>query len=272
MMYFIKKIIRSILRPSEVIQKVRVKFFNADLYIIKIKRTKVKWLLDDYLKLKKQSDQSFIFGNPYLISYNKEEEAGQFMPHYFLQDIIVAQKIFKANPIKHVDIGSRIDGFVTHVAAYREIEIFDIRPLSVKIENISFIQGDLTGDISSYHNYTDSLSCLHALEHFGLGRYGDPVDYFGHIKGFKNITSIIKKDGKLYLSVPIGSQRIEFNAHRVFSVNYLINLFKNDFKIDNFSYIDDAENVHEHIDYTSQFAADNFNCRFGLAIIEATKL
>ncbi len=32
---------------------------------------------------------------------------------------------------------------------------------------------------------------------------------------------MLKKEGKFYFSVPIGEQRIEFNAHRVFSVKYL---------------------------------------------------
>ena len=34
----------------------------------------------------------------------------------------------------------------------------------------------------------DSISCLHALEHFGLGRYNDPLDPNGHLKGFNNIS------------------------------------------------------------------------------------
>ena len=69
---------------------------------------------------------------------------------------------------------------------------------------------------------TDSLSCLHALEHFGLGRYGDPVDYDGYLKGFDNLYRILKPGGRLYFSVPMGPQRIEFDAHRVFSMAYLL--------------------------------------------------
>ena len=29
----------------------------------------------------------------------------------------------------------------------------------------------------------DSLSCLHTVEHIGLGRYGDPVNCDGHLVG-----------------------------------------------------------------------------------------
>ena len=34
---------------------------------------------------------------------------------------------------------------------------------------------------------TDSLSCLHAIEHFGLGRYTDPIDINIHIKGLTTL-------------------------------------------------------------------------------------
>ena len=62
----------------------------------------------------------------------------------------------------------------------------------------------------------DSLSCLHALEHFGLGRYGDPIDPLGHEAGLKNMFKMLSEDGTFYLAVPIGEARVEFNGLRVF--------------------------------------------------------
>ena len=38
--------------------------------------------------------------------------------------------IYAARPEKHVDVGSRVDGFVAHVASFREIEVFDVRPIA----------------------------------------------------------------------------------------------------------------------------------------------
>ena len=55
------------------------------------------------------------------------DSAGVMSGHYFHQDLVVAQKIFEAQPRRHVNVGSRIDGFVTHVATFRPIEIIDIR-------------------------------------------------------------------------------------------------------------------------------------------------
>ena len=152
------------------------------------------------------------------------EDGGSTKSEYFWQDIYVAQQIHVENPDKHVDIGSRIDGFVAHVASFRKIEVFDIRPVNPLIPNVVFRQADLMMPLNEYNDYCDSISCLHALEHFGLGRYGDPIDPFGHISGLKNISKILKKNGLLYLSVPIGVERVEFNANRVFNPKALVEL------------------------------------------------
>ena len=127
--------------------------------------------------------------------HDRRQEGGATKSEYFWQDLIVAREVFKANPHKHVDIGSRVDGFVGHVATFREIEIFDVRPISTKIPNVVFRQADfmslnpLSG-VDVKEGYCDSLSSLHALEHFGLGRYGDPIDQNVYKKGLKNMASL----------------------------------------------------------------------------------
>jgi hypothetical protein len=83
---------------------------------------------------------------------------------------------------------------------------------------------------------------------------------------------MLKPGGKFYFSVPIGKQRIVFNAHRVFNVSYLISLFENKFKIDIFSYVDDDGNLHEHVELTDLMIKTNFNCTYGCGIFELTKL
>jgi hypothetical protein len=83
------------------------------------------------------------------------------------------------------------------------------------------------------------VSCLHALEHFGLGRYGDPVDPDGWLNGLKSLATVVNEGGLLYLSVPIGIQRIEFNAHRVFSPETILRAAENWFEFCGFSYVND---------------------------------
>lgn len=157
------------------------------------------------------------------------EESGATKNEYFWQDLLVARKIFKANPIKHVDVGSRIDGFVAHVASFREVEVFDVRPITVQIPNVIFKQVDFMNPLEGMEGYCDSISCLHALEHFGLGRYGDSVNPKGFELGLKNMVHLLKENGVFYLSVPIGLERVEFNAHRVFNPRVIIELATQNF-------------------------------------------
>ncbi len=151
------------------------------------------------------------------------EEGGATKSEYFWQDLLVARKIFAANPEKHVDIGSRVDGFVAHVASFREIEVFDIRPITTNIPGVTFKQADLMHPVTIV-DYCDSLSCLHALEHFGLGRYGDPLDPKGYESGIRNMARILRAGGVFYLSVPVGIERVEFNAQNVFEPTTIIDI------------------------------------------------
>ena len=157
---------------------------------------------------------------------------------------------------------------MAHVASFRNIEVLDIRPLDSTIQNIEFRQADLMALPPDLKDYCDSLSCLHAIEHFGLGRYGDPIDFEGHVKGLNNLYAILKPGGTLYLSCPIGPQRIEFNAHRVFSLKYLLSLFEGKFIIRSISFVDDRGDLHEDVPLTDDTLATNFGCNYGCGIFE----
>jgi SAM-dependent methyltransferase len=203
--------------------------------------------------------------------HNRGETSGTMSGHYFHQDLLVAQRIFLNAPVRHVDVGSRTDGFVAHVAAFRSIEVFDIRPLHSTVANISFMQADMMQLPNELIECTDSLSCLHTIEHFGLGRYGDPVRVNGHLEGLDSLYQMLKPGGKFYLATPIGPQRIEFNAHRVFNVDYLLRQFQDRYELDHFSYVDDAGDLHKHVPLPASEVARNFGCEYGCGIFELTK-
>lgn len=230
----------------------------------------------DYQTFKKQRKlavKDFPFLGFFPCIEDKFDEGGVAKGHYFHQDLLVARRIFQNNPKTHIDVGSRIDGFVAHVASFRPITVLDIRPFTNNIPNIEFVQADFMAELDEgLINSCDSLSCLHALEHFGLGRYGDPVDYDGYMLGFRNLYKMLKVGGKLYFSVPIGPQRIEFNAHRVFSVNYLMDCFSGKYGVDYVSFVDDRGDLHEHVKPDENELADNFGCWLGCGIFELTKL
>lgn len=158
--------------------------------------------------------------------HDRYEESGATKSEYFWQDLLVARAVHAAKPGKHVDIGSRVDGFVAHVASFREIEVFDVRPVSTSVPGVVFRRADLM-DLASVPitmggGYCDSLSCLHAIEHFGLGRYGDPVNPQGYQRGIANMAQLLQPGGTFYLSTPIGQERVEFNANWVFDPRSII--------------------------------------------------
>jgi len=209
--------------------------------------------------------------------YDKDAASGTTKGHYFAQDLLVARKVYRNNPRRHLDIGSRVDGFIGHVAVFREVEILDIRPLESDIFNVKFQCVDLSAPLPpELTACCDSLSCLHTLEHFGLGRYGDPIKYTGYLDGLKNLHQILEPGGKLYFSTPMGPQRVEFNAHRVFSARYLWELLSPLYRIDTFSYVTETGHLKENIDLKTPGLPEeidrNFGCWYGCAIFELTKL
>jgi len=249
----------------------KINLFNlCDVHVKKHRKEILvdDWYHKDYEEFKRLSGESseFSISDNYPCLKDKVDESGTISGAYFHQDLFVAKQIYRNNPQKHLDIGSRIDGFVAHVAVFRQIEIIDIRELNSKVENISYKQADLTSDDLNYNDYCDSISSLHALEHFGLGRYGDNIDPQGHIKGFRNITKLLKKGGLFYFSVPMGLQRIEFNAHRIFSLKYLVEWVSKDFNINSFSYVDDNGDFHENVQLTNELINSSYNCNHGCAI------
>jgi SAM-dependent methyltransferase len=231
----------------------------------------------DYKKIMEQKQASparddFVFGKLWPILGDKYSDNGSAKGEYFHQDLLVARRIYENKPEKHIDVGSRVDGFVAHTASFREITVIDIRPSTGKCHNITFVRQDFMSELdASLVESCDSASCLNAMEHFGLGRYGDPVNYDGHLVGINNLYKLLKKNGKLYFSVPIGCpQRIEFNAHRVFSPEYLIKLFDGKYRIDFLSYVDGAGDLHENVNINDFM--ENYNDSYGCGIFEMTKL
>jgi len=97
-----------------------------------------------------------------------------------------------------------------------KVKVIDVRPLKSRIKGLDFIQADATELKGIKSNSIKSLSSLHAVEHFGLGRYTDPIGPDSWKKAINSLERVLAKGGKLYFSVPIGKERLNFNAHRVF--------------------------------------------------------
>jgi hypothetical protein len=178
--------------------------------------------ISDFIQIKHNTDKDWPCSPYQPCLADHSAGAGTIDRQYFYQDTYVSRKILNSNPDRHIDIGSRIDGFIAQLSIFRTVEIIDIRPLSLPIENVKFIQGNIC-EKEFRQQVADSVSCLHTIEHIGLGRYGDPIGVDLWKLAVDNIWSMVKPEGKLYISTPIGKQRIVFNAHRVFKPSTLLN-------------------------------------------------
>ena len=70
----------------------------------------------------------------------------------------------------------------------------------------------------------------------------------------------------------MGRQRVEFNAHRVFTLPYLLDMCRSQFGLERFSYVDDSGRLFEHAPTDTADAERSYDCNFGLAILELVKL
>ena len=170
--------------------------------------------------------------------------AGIASGHYFHQDLLVARFIFERNPKKHFDFGSRVDGFIAHLAAFRDVTLIDIRNLEIPAHpQIDFKVYDIMQLIES--EIAESLSCLHTLEHIGLGRYGDEINPHGHILAFNKLLNFLKPGGVFYVSFPISNtSKVFFNRERVIAPMELLSWSEYSFQVERFDYVDDMGNLH----------------------------
>lgn len=140
----------------------------------------------------------------------------------------------------------------------------DIRPLNAELPNLENIKGDIL-HLPFPDNSIKSLSCLHVAEHIGLGRYGDPLDPLGTKKACAELARVLVPGGNLYFSVPIGKERVQFNAHRIHQPQTILGYFRN-LKLLEFSAIDDKGKLH-----TNTSSASFNNSKHSCGLFHLTK-
>jgi len=129
----------------------------------------------------------------------------------------------RTKPEYHVDISS-ILSFSTIVSAFVPIHFYDYRPANLNLPNLTSGSADLK-NLSFADNSVPSLSCMHTIEHIGLGRYGDEIDPVGDIKSIQELKRVLRPGGDLLFVTPVGKPKIEFNAHRIYSFEQIVEYF-----------------------------------------------
>ena len=197
--------------------------------------------LAKYSKQNGRRSLRFSVRDAWFHTYDRFAAAGSLTAHYFWQDLWAATKLHDGGVTHHVDVGSRVDGFIAHVLPFCDLTYVDIRSLELNWPRFSFRQGSILA-MPFEDDTVASLSTLHVIEHIGLGRYGDPVDPDGSWKAARELTRVLAPGGRLLLGVPTGRERVCFDAHRVFAPETTIEMFAG-LELVEFSFITDRNEL-----------------------------
>jgi SAM-dependent methyltransferase len=179
-----------------------------------------------------------------------------FDAHYIYHPAWAARIVREINPDMHIDISSTLH-FCSILSAFIKTEFYDYRPAALNLANLASLHADLTS-LHFADNSILSLSCMHTLEHIGLGRYGDPLNPDGDLKAFGELKRVCAPGGNLLIVVPVGVKRLQFNAHRIYNPFEIIG-YMDGFSLKKFSLIDDQGGYTEKASLESA-ATQKYGC------------
>lgn len=179
-----------------------------------------------------------------------------YEPHYTYHPAWAARVLAHTCPSLHIDVSSSLD-FVAIASAFVPMEFYDFRPADLTLENLSCKRGDLT-ELPFETRSVESLSCMHVVEHIGLGRYGDPLEPRGDLKAMAELSRVLAPGGSLLFVVPVGRRRLQFNAHRIYDFEQITSCFR-DLRVAGFALVDDHGAYHADAD-GAQVAGQTWGC------------
>ena len=181
----------------------------------------LRWFLRDLRTLQDQAAEAGteLAIEPFPQLHDRTSWTG-FDAHYVYQGPWAFRHMLAASPSRHVDIGSFL-GYLGFFSAAVPTTFIDIRPAGLEVAGLDEAPGSVL-DLPFDDGELESVSCMHVIEHIGLGRYGDPVDVNGSEAACRELIRVLAPGGSLYLSLPVGRARICFNAHRVHSVEQVM--------------------------------------------------
>ena len=148
----------------------------------------------------------------------------RFDRHYIYHPAWAARVLAQTKPEFHIDISSTLY-FCSIVSAFISMKFYDYRPPELLLDNLHVSSADLV-NLPFEDGSISSLSCMHVLEHVGLGRYGDSLDPDGDLKAIAELKRVLSLNGNLLIVVPIGGlPKIMFNAHRIYSYEQVVSYF-----------------------------------------------
>lgn len=179
-----------------------------------------------------------------------------FDAHYFFTNGWAMRRIVATAQGFHVDVASQVI-FPNLLGGVLPVIFVDYRPLNTSLHGLDSAAGSLLALPFADHSIR-SLSCLHVIEHIGLGRYGDPLDPIGTQKSAKELTRVTAIGGNLFIAAPVGQPRLCFNAHRIHSPQAICDMF-GELTLIEFSGVHDDGRYVEDTNF-SEFEASEYAC------------
>jgi hypothetical protein len=180
----------------------------------------------------------------------------EFDAHYAFQSAWVSHRLLGNRPARHVDISSDLR-FVMQLAAFVPVTYLEYRPLHLHLPNLTILNANIN-QLPFANCSIVSLSCLHVIEHLGLGRYGDALDPLGYCHGLRELVRVLAAGGRLFLSVPIGCAATHFNAHRIFHPSHLPTIIP-ELILEEFSVITTDGHYFEYVT-PADYASEEYAC------------
>ncbi len=193
--------------------------------------------LRTFEKLARDATERFPFSRDDLYPQLSDATATTaFDRHYVFHPAWAARILSETRPSEHIDISSTLN-FCAIVSAFVPIRFLDYRPAALDLSNLASMPGDLQA-LPFPSGSVESLSCMHTIEHVGLGRYGDAMDYDGDLKAIAELKRVLAPGGNLLFVVPVGKPKIMFNAHRIYGHDQVVSAFA-DLELREFALIPD---------------------------------
>jgi hypothetical protein len=207
----------------KIITKIRDKAYLHRQYLHKEKKQ-----LNNYavlLEEEKKTNKRFniIFRRDHLI-LNEGTATTPFDRHYVYHTSWAFRKILQIQPKEIMDISSSMY-FIGMISSLYKTNYYDFRPPVISLDNLQVNKTDIK-NMMLPDNSVECLSCMHVVEHIGLGRYEDEVDYDGDIKAINEIVRVVGSGGDILFVVPVGGDPvIDFNRHRIYTNEMILNYF-----------------------------------------------
>lgn len=147
----------------------------------------------------------------------------RFDRHYVYHTAWAARKLAQMKPSFHCDFSSLIY-FPTMMSSIVPITFYEYRPTRVTLPGLKVKSADLL-QLPFADQTLLSISCMHVVEHLGLGRYGDPLDPAADRRAMAELARVLAPGGSLLFVTPIGKPCVRFNAHRIYSADQIRDAF-----------------------------------------------